>query len=89
MLAGLLLGGAAASIALLSPWPVAAVFLFFLAIASRSAWKARWKTNDRLALLLYGVHSHLQQVPIYVGQLQYKWNRRKGKRSLLVEYKQP
>jgi glycosyltransferase involved in cell wall biosynthesis len=54
----------------------------------RTAWKARWKSNDRWAVILYGLHSHLQQVPILVGQLQYEMT--KGRRSArkLIEYKE-
>ena len=88
ILVGLLLLGILGSIVLLSPWPLLAVLAFFAVLAFRSAWKARWKTKDILALSLYGIHSHLQQVPIYIGQLQYKLNRRRGKRAMLVEYKQ-
>jgi cellulose synthase/poly-beta-1,6-N-acetylglucosamine synthase-like glycosyltransferase len=70
--------------------PLLAVAAFFAALALRSAWKARWKKpGDMVALLLYGVNSHLQQVPIYIGQLQYRWNRRKGRRAMLMEYKKP
>jgi cellulose synthase/poly-beta-1,6-N-acetylglucosamine synthase-like glycosyltransferase len=61
-----------------------AVFLF---LSIRSASKAAWKTKDWGTLMMYGVHSHIQQIPIYFGQLQYKWSRRRGKRRLLVEYK--
>lgn len=89
VLLALPLAGFAASLYFRSLVPLSGVVLFGLAIAVRSSWKARWKSRDRLALLLYGAHSHLQQIPIFVGQLQYRWNRRKGKRSLLVEYKQP
>jgi glycosyltransferase involved in cell wall biosynthesis len=88
VLVGLLLMGLLGSILSLSPWPLAAVLAFFCLLAMRSAWKARWKSKDVIALALYGIHSHLQQVPIYVGQLQYKLNRRRGKRAMLVEYKQ-
>jgi uncharacterized membrane protein len=56
-------------------------------LALRTAWKARWKSRDRMAVLLYGLHSHFQQVPIFVGQMQYRWNRRRGVRGELVEYK--
>jgi cellulose synthase/poly-beta-1,6-N-acetylglucosamine synthase-like glycosyltransferase len=89
LLLGLFIAGLTASIVFASLLPIGGACFFFLALAARSAWKVRWKTNDKVALLLYGLHSHLQQVPIYVGQLQYKWNRRKGKRSMLLEYKQP
>jgi hypothetical protein len=64
------------------------VAALFLLLALRTAWKARWKSSDRFALLLYGVHSHLQQIPIFVGQMQFWLNRGRGKRTSLVEYKQ-
>jgi cellulose synthase/poly-beta-1,6-N-acetylglucosamine synthase-like glycosyltransferase len=89
VLVGLSLIGLLGSILLRSLWPWLTVCAFFFVLAARSAWKARWKSKDIVALALYGIHSHLQQVPIYVGQLQYKLNRRRGKRALLVEYKQP
>lgn len=89
ILVGLSLAGIFGSVLLRSPWPLVAVCTFLLLLAARSAWKARWKTKDSVALALYGVHSHLQQLPIYIGQLQYKLNRRRGKRAMLVEYKQP
>jgi cellulose synthase/poly-beta-1,6-N-acetylglucosamine synthase-like glycosyltransferase len=82
-----LLAAIAASILLRSLSPLAAYFLLFALLSIRSAWKASWKTNDRIALLMYGVHSHIQQIPIYFGQLQYKWSRRRGKRLILFEYK--
>jgi glycosyltransferase involved in cell wall biosynthesis len=70
-------------------WPMIAALLLFGLLALRSAWKARWKTKDLLALSAYGVHSHIQQIPIFFGQLQFWLNHRKGKRAMLVEYKQP
>ena len=89
VLLGLFCAAVAGAIALASVLPVLVVLLFFITLALRSSWKARWKSNDVVVLVLYGVHSHLQQVPIYLGQLQYKWNRRKGRRAMLFEYKQP
>jgi len=88
-LCGLVVVGVAGSIALRSAWPVGVVVGGLLALAVRTAWKARWKSRDPLTLLLYGVHSHLQQVPIYLGQMRYGWNKRKGLRAGLVEYKRP
>jgi glycosyltransferase involved in cell wall biosynthesis len=87
ILAAGLLATIAASIVLRSLLPIAAYFMLFVLFSVRSAWKQSWKTGDRIALLMYGVHSHLQQVPIYFGQLQYKWSRRRGKRLILFEYK--
>ena len=56
-------------------------------LALRTSWKARWKSLDRVALLLYGVHSHLQQVPILWGQVGYFRARSRDSRKGLVEYK--
>jgi len=87
-----LLGGAllavTASLATYSVWPMALIAALFLLLVLRTAYKARWKSRDPLALALYGAHSHLQQLPIFVGQIQFRLNRRLGKRASLVEYKQ-
>jgi glycosyltransferase involved in cell wall biosynthesis len=84
-----LLAGVAGSIALRSWWPMGAMIAFFGAISLRSALKNRWKTDDWVALLLFGVHSHFQQLPIFWGQMKFRWNRRRGTRAGLVEYKRP
>ncbi len=86
-ISAILVMGVVSSLLLWSVWPFFMICLVFMALAARSAWKARWKSRDRVALLLYGIHSHLQQIPICLGQLQYRWNRRKGKRAMLLEYK--
>jgi hypothetical protein len=80
--------GLAGAVVLRASWPILLLCIFLTLLASRTAWKARWKSTDTLALALYGIHSHLQQVPIYLGQLQYKWNRSKGERTGLIEYKE-
>jgi hypothetical protein len=68
----------------LLPWlGVLAIF------AVRSASKARWKAPGRtLLLLFYGVHSHLQQIPILVGQLTYLRVRRSGGQGKRIQYKE-
>lgn len=58
-------------------------------LALRSAWKIRWKTRDWLALSAYGLHSHLQQIPVLWGQVRCWAERARGKRAALIEYKQP
>jgi cellulose synthase/poly-beta-1,6-N-acetylglucosamine synthase-like glycosyltransferase len=88
-LTGLPLLGLVLSLLSRSLWPAILVFLALCALVLRTAWKARWKTGDRVALLLYGIHSHLQQIPIFFGQLRFWLNRRSGRRTALVEYKQP
>lgn len=88
VLCGMAAAGLLGSIILRSVWPAAFVLAIFALLAFRSAWKARWKSKDAVALVSYGIHSHLQQIPIFVGQLHYWRNHRKGKRAMLVEYKQ-
>ena len=73
----------AASILLFSLWPTTLWLLLLLAFAARTAWLNRWKPVEWRTLLLYGVHSHLQQIPIFFGQLQFMRNRNKA----LIEYK--
>lgn len=79
--------GLLASSALRSPAPVLLVLAALLLLVVRTAWKARWKSDDPAAVLLYGLHSHLQQIPIFFGQLGFFRNRRSGRRAALVEYK--
>jgi glycosyltransferase involved in cell wall biosynthesis len=78
-----------ASAALLSAWPIVAAVAMFGALSARSAWKCRWKSKDAITLALYGVHSHIQQIPIFLGQRRYDRDRRAGKRAGLIEYKGP
>ncbi len=79
----------AAGMLLRSMWPVALALTIFGALALRTAWKARWKSPDKVALLLYGVHSQVQQIPIFFGQVRFWTSRRAGRRVALVEYKRP
>jgi hypothetical protein len=39
-------------------------------------------------LMLYGIHSQLQQIPILVGQLRYFRDRHSGKQRAQIEYKE-
>ena len=71
----------------MGPIPLASWFALFLLLSLRSAWRARWKTNDLVTLPLFGVHSQLQQIPIFIGQLKYAFDRYRSSRSRLVEYK--
>ena len=87
VLLGLAALGLGASVLSLSPWPLVVVAGLLLLLTLRTAYKARWKSTDTVALLLYGFHSHLQQIPIFVGQMQYRINRGRGRQAALVEYK--
>jgi glycosyltransferase involved in cell wall biosynthesis len=87
MLMAISLTGFAASVYLKTIFPLILSCAILSTLFLRSAWKARWKSDDKFSVLLYGVHSHLQQIPIFVGQLHYRWNKRKGKRTALLDYK--
>jgi glycosyltransferase involved in cell wall biosynthesis len=62
-------------------------FTLLLVLSLRSAWRARWKSDDLMTLLLFGIHSQLQQIPIFIGQLKYAFDRNRRSRSGLIEYK--
>ncbi len=75
-----------------TPIPILLWAALFLFLAARSGWNARWKVpasaKGRVALLFaYGIHSQLQQVPICIGQLRYRRDRKAGKRRKLIEYR--
>jgi len=73
----------ALSVVLFSLWPVTLWLVMLMAFAARTAWLNRWNPAQASTLLLYGIHSHLQQIPILFGQLQIWRNRDKA----LIEYK--
>ncbi len=67
--------------------PLVLALLFYGFLSLRSAWRFRWKSTDRMTCLLYGVHSHLQQIPVAIGQLTYWFNRYRNRKQHLIEYK--
>ncbi len=77
-----------ATLLLASAWPLAVWSAMLCMLVARTAWKARWKTKNWNLLLLYGCHSHIQHIPMYLGQLEYRLNRQRGRRSGLFEYKE-
>lgn len=86
--AALVVSALLASVIGRSGWPVCLVLAFFLALSLRTAARAAPKSPSLTTRLLYGIHSHLQQIPIYIGQLHYRNDRRHGRTRGLVEYKQ-
>lgn len=59
-----------------TPWAFAAWIICATAACLRSAWRARWKApGSPVLLLLYGMHSHLAQVPILFGQVKFYLDR--------------
>jgi glycosyltransferase involved in cell wall biosynthesis len=69
-----------------SPALVALALIGLLAV--RTANRVRWKSPDFNTRFLYGLHSHLQQIPILCGQIRYWRDRRAGRIGGLIEYKQ-
>lgn len=67
-------------------WPVLAVVLILSMLVVRTAARVRWKDPSIFTRLCYGVHSHLQQVPILFGQLGFRWDQRNGRQRRLIEY---
>lgn len=88
VLAGILVTGLAAALALRSPLPLAAALAALAGLCVRTALRESWKTNDPVTLLLYGMHSHLQQIPILAGQVAYRRDRRRGRERGLIDYKE-
>jgi len=84
----LAVAGPLLSLALASVLPLVIVLLALSLLVLRSAWKARWKSSNPVTALLYGLHSHLQQIPIYLGQLQYRRDKKAGRKRGLIEYKE-
>jgi glycosyltransferase involved in cell wall biosynthesis len=83
----LLLGAIALSIINSSIIPCLGLVLAYTFLILRSAYKARWKGAEPLTLLLYGLHSHFQQIPIACGQLSYWYHRFRNQQQKLIEYK--
>jgi cellulose synthase/poly-beta-1,6-N-acetylglucosamine synthase-like glycosyltransferase len=85
ILAGL--GGIVFAVAEQSLWPLLLPIVFYLGLIVRTARRVEWKDPSLVTRLMYGVHSHLQQIPILMGQLSYYRDRRAGRRRRLIEYK--
>jgi glycosyltransferase involved in cell wall biosynthesis len=84
----LVIAGMCASAILLRSWiPLFAVALGGAVLSVRTAMSSRWKGVSWSTLLLFGIHSHAQHVPILQGQILYQWRRRLGKSRVLIEYK--
>jgi cellulose synthase/poly-beta-1,6-N-acetylglucosamine synthase-like glycosyltransferase len=84
----LILGSVAIGIARLTLWPLAITVLIFVLLAVRTAMRNRSRTSSLKLLFAHGIHSHLQQIPILLGQAGYWWSRFAGKRRHLIEYRE-
>jgi glycosyltransferase involved in cell wall biosynthesis len=86
-LIGIAACGVLGALVLRNPLPMVALFALLALLAVRTAYKTRWKSASPITLLAYGLHSHLQQIPIYFGQLQFQQDRKRGRTRGLIEYK--
>lgn len=80
--------GIVSALAMRSLLPITAVAVCGGLLALRSAYRARWKSAQPFTLVLYGVHAHVQQIPIFVGQLTYWCDCWIGQERALMEYKE-
>lgn len=87
VLIGLLLASVLCSIITGSILAIAGLLFAYTFLILRSAYRARWKNAPPFTLLLYGVHSRFQQIPIACGQLSYWYHRFRNKQQRLIEYK--
>ena len=85
---GIVAGVLVASAIWRTGWPIGLLLVFFLLLVVRTARKVAWKTPSFSTRFLYGMHSHLQQIPIFIGQFQYWSDRRKRRARGLIEYKE-
>ena len=76
------------AVSMQSLWPLLAAGMVGAALIVRTAIRSNWKSSDPVTLLLYGVHSHLQQAPILWGQLTYHRDRRRRRVRGLIDYKE-
>ena len=74
-----------------TPWVALVVLMLtgaLLAAWARSAVRCRWKCPENVALAwCYAAHSHLQQIPILIGQWRWFWLSRQRKAPPLIEYR--
>jgi len=75
------------SLAIGSAIPLAMFLIAGLVLIARTAWRARGRVKPLRLLAAYSLHSHLQQVPIFIGQLRFWRARRRGRGEAIIEYK--
>lgn len=83
----LLAGAISAAVVLRSGWPLLIPVCLVLLAAARSAWKVHERSPSWSTLLLFGLHSHLQVIPIFIGQLRYRFATARKRKVSLIEYK--
>jgi cellulose synthase/poly-beta-1,6-N-acetylglucosamine synthase-like glycosyltransferase len=67
--------------------PLLLLLLGALGLILRTALRAGRRRTSLATLILFAIHSHVQQVPIFLGQVRQWLNSRQGQKSALIEYK--
>jgi hypothetical protein len=60
-------------------WPLLFGILFFASLVQRTALQARHKSLIRTRFL-YSIQTHLNQIPLFIGQLNYRTRRSKSRK---------
>jgi glycosyltransferase involved in cell wall biosynthesis len=76
-----------AAIVLKAWWPPAILAAFILLAGARTAYKVRGRSSSWMTLFLFGLHSHLQDIPIFIGQMRYRLAKARNRKMTLIEYK--
>ncbi len=58
-----------------------------IALLIRTTWRARWRNASIPTTALYALHTHICQLPIWLGQLAYLRGRFRSAPQPLIEYK--
>ncbi|HEY0795131.1 MAG TPA: glycosyltransferase family 2 protein [Acidisarcina sp.] len=67
------------------------LFIFVLLTAllwGRTGLRTAGRTASVSALIIYSIHSHFQQIPVFIGQVKYWMGWARGQGSALIEYKE-
>jgi cellulose synthase/poly-beta-1,6-N-acetylglucosamine synthase-like glycosyltransferase len=87
MMLGVVAGLPILGLAIRSLVPMLSAIAVVIALSIRTAIRSRWRCPELGTRLLYGIHSHLSQIPIFIGQLKYYKGRLIGTTAELIEYK--
>jgi hypothetical protein len=66
---------------------IALPLLILVLLIARTAHKAQGKSSSWGTLILFGIHSQVQQIPIFMGQMRYWLNAKRHLHTELIEYK--
>ena len=83
----LIVAAMVAAVVLRAWWPPVALLALILLAAGRTAYKVRSRSSSWVTLLLFGLHSHLQDIPIVLGQIRYRLAKARNRKMTLIEYK--